>query len=212
MGDIWIGEALKGVSMMNIKNLKKCTSQLSVLCLAILLAAVGFTGAEQIPLDALNTSGPDSAYCISMGYSYTTVPGANNGRPVCQFPDNSWCDAHSFFTGDCTPSPSSSYNPYYNSNPMSALDIADATKLCQKDYGQVQTVHTAYGDVSLCVFPGGNAIDLRALYNGVYGVSYDMSYAMPYNAYNETYLGPGPYTDIYGDRWYNYAYSWMNAP
>jgi putative hemolysin len=74
----------------------------------------------------------------------------------------------------------------YN-NPQGALDIASATKTCQKYGGAVQRVHTSYGDVNMCVFPDGSYVNLMGLYNNVYG-------GFP------------------GDNWYYYAYSWLNAP
>lgn len=125
-----------------------------------------------------------------------------------QYPDGSWCDAHTYFTGDCAPSAnatpaSSAYfnasnpytyvNPYMYNNPQGALDIADATKTCQSYGGVVQRVHTAYGDVNMCVFPDGSYVDLMGLYNSVYG-------------------GFGGYGGFAVDNWYYYAYSWLNAP
>ncbi len=168
---------------------------------------------------SITTSGPDSAYCTGNGYYYTTVPGVNNGKAICQFPDGKWCDAHAYFTGDCAASSNVSYNPnlaynpnipynlnlynapaaygnpyiynnpYTYNNPQGALDIADATKTCQQYGGIVQHVHTSYGDVSICVFPNGNYIDLNGLNSA-------------------TYAGGG----LVGDNWYYSAYSWLNAP
>jgi len=178
------------------------------------VAIMTFLAADVLAVDVLaaagqgiDTSGPDSAYCSGMGYLYTTKPGVNNGQAVCQFPDGTWCDAHAFFTGDCAASTNIPYNPninpytynpyaynpymygnpYMYNNPQGALDIADATKTCQKYGGGVQSVHTSYGDVNMCVFPGDGYVDLMALRNGING-------------------------GFYGDNWYYYAYSWLNAP
>jgi len=69
--------------------------------------------------------------------------------------------------------------------------------------GRVENVHTAYGDVNLCVFPDGSSVDLRGLYNGVYNGDYGEFYNRPYNGY---------YDGIYGgNNWYYWAYSWLNA-
>jgi putative hemolysin len=189
---------------------------------AAVSTAVGQGAYEQgvnVSGQGINTSGPDSAYCTGNGYYYTTISGVNNGKAICQFPDGKWCDAHAYFTGDCAASTNVSYNPgltynpnlpynlnlyntpvapsnpymYYNpymyNNPQDALDIADATKTCQQSGGVVQRVHTSYGDVSMCVFPDGSYIDLMGLYSATYG-------------------GSVPF----GDNWYYYAYSWLNAP
>jgi putative hemolysin len=181
----------------------KVTLLFAVLGIMALLGAVVITAAGQgISGQGINTSGPDSAYCTGNGYFYTTESGVNNGKPICQFPDGTWCDAHAYFTGDCEAStnvsfnPNMPYNPYnpytysnpymYN-NPQGALDIADATKTCQKSGGVVQRVHTSYGDVNMCIFPDGSYIDLMGLYNAAYG-------------------------GFSGDNWYYNAYSWLNAP
>lgn len=210
-------------------NTEKLRFLFAGLCITVVLAASMLTVSGQV----LSTSGPDSAYCVGMGYLYATVPGVNNGRPICQFPDNSWCDAHAFFIGNCTANPSGSIspsgyiatggvitpgglvvpssvynpystNPYYYNSPVysnvtqSALDIAGETKTCQKLGGSVQNVHTPYGDVSLCVFPGGSSVDLRQLASGVYTGT------------------PSPVVYVNGvptsDSWFYYAFSWLNAP
>jgi len=168
------------------------------LCITAILAAGLLAAAGQ----GINTSGPDSAYCTSNGYIYTTIPGANSGKAVCQFPDGSWCDGHSYFTGNCTPNASvvNAYNPYAFNSPQGALEIADASKMCQNYGGGVQIVHTSYGDVRMCVFPGGSMIDLRGLYGSALGGYYPGYY-------------PGPYFGGYwGDNWYYGAYAWLNAP
>ena len=194
MGALWICEALKWRKNMT-ERFNHWISGFSFAGLCFILFAASL---PMVTGQAFDTSGPDRAYCVSMGYLYTTSPGVNSGKGVCQFPDNSWCDGHAFFTGDCT-NANSAYNPYFYNNPQGALDIADATKACQKNGGRVENVHTAYGDVNLCVFPDGSSVDLRGLYNGVYGGNYG-----PYYGY---------YNGIYGtDNWYYWAYSWLNAP
>ncbi len=170
--------------------------------LAILTAGI-LTAAGQ----GIDTSGPDSAYCTGNGYLYTTIPGVNNGKPVCQFPDNSWCDAHSYFIGNCSASAvaAGTYNPYAFNSAQGALEVADATKLCRTYGGGVQTVHTSYGDVSTCVFPGGGSIDLKGLYSSVYGGEYWPGYYSGY--YPGAYYGGYPFNN-----WYYGAYAWLNAP
>lgn len=205
------------------------------LLLMLLVSIIVSTGILTASAQVLPASapGPEGASCVSAGYLYATVPGVNNGRPICQFPDNSWCDAHAYYIGNCTPSlsgyisptgyiatggivtpsgvvvPSGTYNPYavnpyyynspaYSNVTQSALDIADETKTCQRIGGNVQQVHTTYGDVNLCVFPGGGSVSLPQLASGVYNG------------------GPVPIVNASGvpvmDNWYYYAYSWLNAP
>ena len=148
-----------------------------------------------------STSAQDSAYCVGMGYNYATIPGVNGNQPVCQFTDNSWCDAHAFATGTCNLAPLSYSSPYYFNTTQSALDIAAETAQCQRMGGSTRTVHTAYGDVDLCVFQDGSSVDLRALNTNAGLTGY------PGSGY------PGPANPFYGgDSWYYYAYSWLNAP
>ena len=111
----------------------------------------------------LSSSGPDCSYCTSSGYLCTSKAGVNNGKPICQFPNGEWCDAHAYFIETCS-SPSTPLNPYgFYNNPQGALDIADATKTCNKYGGQVEMVHTPYGDSNVCIFPNGQSIDLPGL-------------------------------------------------
>ena len=105
-------------------NIGKSWFKLAWLCVAVLLSICSLNVMGQV----LDTSGPDRAYCVGTGNLYATTPGMNNGKPVCQFADNTWCDAHAFFTGNCSGN-SSPYYANYNT-PMSALDLADATKTC----------------------------------------------------------------------------------
>ncbi len=204
-------------------NIGKSWFRLSWLCVVVLLSTCSLNAMGQ----AVDTSGPDRAYCVGTGNLYTTNPGLNSGKPICQFAGNSWCDAHAFFTGDCTGSTS----PYYASYnaPLSALDLADATKTCNAQGGQVQSVHTTYGDVNLCVFPDGASIDLRSLssavynnriyglpYNGIYYTPDTGIYGMPYNGiYYTPYNGFNPTTSnaLYdANAWYYGAYAFLNSP
>ena len=155
------------------------------------------------------TSNPtqESNYCVAMGYLYTTNPTLNGGRGVCVFSDNTYCDAHLFYTGNCSPSPYISYNPYVYYNPyvetynpylsnvtLTGLDLAEATSSCRVSGGIVQSVHTPYGDVDMCVFPDGSSVDLRDLYYNTFGGP------------TGTYYGP------YSDNWFYTAYAFLNSP
>ena len=193
-------------------NIGKSWFKLAWLCVVVLLSICSLNVVGQV----VDTSAPDSAFCVSTGNLYTTTPGINNGKPVCQFANNAWCDAHAFFTGNCTGNTS----PYYAYAPLSALDLADATKTCNSQGGQVQNVHTTYGDVNLCVFPDGASVDLRSLNsavsNGIYGMPYNGIYYMPDNGiYNSPYSGfyniPGNgFNDA--NAWYYDAYAFLNSP
>ena len=98
-------------------NIGKSWFRLAWLSVAVLLSICSLNVVGQI----LDTSGPDRAHCVSTGNLYATTPGINNGKPVCQFADRTWCDAHAFFTGNCSGN-SRSYYANYNT-PMSALDL-----------------------------------------------------------------------------------------
>jgi putative hemolysin len=189
--------------------------KLTGLCIVVLLSTASLIVLGQ----AVDTSVPDRAYCVGTGNLYATTPAINNGKPVCQFADNSWCDAHAFFTGNCTGNSRSNY-PYSYSSPLSGLDLADATKTCQTRGGQVENVHTPYGDVNLCIFPDGSSIDLRSLsnavYNGINGMPYNGISYVPYNGIYST-----PYNGFYtmpdngfndANNWYYGAYAFLNAP
>ena len=78
------------------------------LCITIFLA----TSLSIATGQALDTSGPDRAHCVRMGDLYATSPAVNNGKGICQFPDNSWCDGHEFFIGSCSATTFWAYNPY----------------------------------------------------------------------------------------------------
>jgi putative hemolysin len=220
MGGIRIRQALNGGKKMPPKFMIAGTRPLLAwLCLCIFLAACTLSAAGQgtyhpisSTTQATDTSGPDRAYCVSNGYLYTSNPAVNGGKPICQFPDGSSCDAHAFFTGNCSGvGLASPYNPTFYSS-QGALDLAAGTKECQRLGGGVQSVHTAYGDVNLCAFPGGNTMDLRELANGAFGYYGPYPYGTysygtyPYGTY--PYYSYGPY----GDNWYYWAYSWLNAP
>lgn len=210
MGCIRIGQALNGGVMMTFRfDISMPRIMLAGFCISVLLAAFALSAAGQgtyqpisAATQAIDTSVPDRAHCVSSGYLYTKNPALNNGKPVCKFPDGSWCDAHAYFIGNCSGSGLiSPYNPTFYSSGQGALDLAAGTKECQRLGGGVQSVHTAYGDVNLCVFPDGSTMDLRALANGAYG------YYGPY-LYSTYPYNNGPYRD----NWYYWAYAWLNAP
>jgi putative hemolysin len=224
--------------MINRLDTKKLKFLSALLFISVSLAA----GMAVVACQVSQTSAQDSAYCVESGYLYTTIPGVDSGRGICQFPDGTWCDAHAFSTGNCSPNPaiyptiiapgeyivpSGNYNPYYYNpyyayNPtfandsQAALDIADATKSCQKMGGGVSSVHTPYGDVRLCVFPDGSSIDLSQLSGQFYGATPNLVYpnGSPAPVVTSTApIGSVVYENgIPVENWYYYAYSWLNAP
>lgn len=149
-------------------------SGMAGLCILALMAAV-------IPLAAAQSASEEAAhsYCVKMGYLYRTSPSMNNGQGVCEFPDKTWCDAQAYHAGRCGPSLSSNAltRPYITSS------ISDQA-LCSRNGGRLESVHTPYGDVMLCVFADGRACDIQSLRSGRCG----------------------------GDNWLRYAESWLNAP
>jgi hypothetical protein len=96
------------------------------------------------------------------------------------------------------------------------------TKTCQTRGGQVQNVHTPYGDVNLCVFPDSSSVDLRSLgsavyRNGINGMPDNGIYYTPDNGiYNTPYnngLNPVVSNGLYdANAWYYGAYAFLNSP
>lgn len=157
-------------------GIKRGISILPVVGLYILaFLAVG------LPLVAADspTADPAHSYCVQMGYLYRSTPSLNNGQGVCEFQDKTWCDAQAYYMGQCGPSLSPNFMP----NPDSIWSTS-ASALCSNAGGRLESVHTPYGDVTLCVFPNGRTCDIQSLSNGMCG----------------------------GDNWFRYAQSWLNAP
>ena len=99
-------------------NIGKSWFKLTWLCIVILLSTCSLNVMGQV----VDTSVPDRAYCVGSGNLYATTPGVNNNRPICKFTDNTWCDAHSFFAGNCTGYSRPSYTKYATyTTPLSAL-------------------------------------------------------------------------------------------
>ncbi len=157
------------------------------LLLAWLCAAVFLTAG----VSSVDGQSSDETYCVDSGYLYRTIQGVNNGQGICQFTDYTWCDAHAFATGQCNVNSFGFYNPYGYYYPYSnfygasysGLTPGEAIDSCTNSGGQVESVHTPYGDVDVCAFPGGRTVDLYRLYNGALG-----------------------------NYWPYYAYSWLNSP
>ncbi len=157
-------------------RIKKQMASLLVVGLCILaFLAIGLSqvAAEGSAADAAHS------HCVQMGYLYKSSPGMNNGQGICEFPDKTWCDAQAFYTGQCGPR----LSPNLVSSSGNMLSPSAST-LCQNAGGYLRSVHTPYGDVTLCVFPNGRTCDIQSLYNGMCG----------------------------GDGWLGYAQSWLNAP
>jgi len=208
-------------------NTVKMRDFLAALFIAAVLASGIFTVSGQV-LPASNP-GPEGAYCVNSGYLYATVPGVNNGNPICQFPDNSWCDAYAYYLGNCTPSfspsgyvatggavtpsglvvPGSVYNPYainpyyYNSPAYSNV---------------TQSALDIADETKTCQSMGGSVQQVHTTYGDVNlcvfpdGSSIDLA-QLASGAYGGI---PGPVVYINGiptsDGWFYYAYSWLNAP
>jgi len=172
---------------------------LAGLCVVVILATVltvagqgTYSSGSNAPVSSASTpstSSSDRAYCVGSGYLYRTAPGINNGQGFCQFGGNSWCDAHLFAIGSCSPSTYGFYNPYgyyypyYYSTYPYGQNYGGSITSCQDYGGSMETIHTPYGDVDQCVLPNGSVMNPYGLYNG--------------------YLG---------DNWNYWAYSFLNAP
>jgi putative hemolysin len=176
MGGLRIGEALRT----EVLAMKKFNSNLMMLGLSALALMLLF-----IPLSLAQDGASDAAhaYCVKMGYLYKSSPGLNNGEGVCQFSDQSWCDAQAFYSGACGPRLNANAFPVQYYGPTMNVVSGDASQLCRSRGGTVRSVHTPYGDVLMCVFPDGTTCDLQALATG-----------------------------RCGDKWFTYAYNWLNAP
>jgi putative hemolysin len=217
MVTIRFSEAL-GVKKMTAKSDMRSGFVPALLCIAAFLA-IGMatvcgqsvpgqipgqviSGQGQVIGQASSTSAQDSAYCVGMGYNYAVIPGVNGNQPICQFPDNTWCDARAFATGTCNINQPGYYNPYYFNTTQSGLEVSAQIAQCRRMGGGVRTVHTPYGDVDLCVFADGSSVDLRSLRSDDFGGTPGAASAYA-----------SPVSPFYGgDSWYYYAYSWLNAP
>lgn len=112
-------------------------------------------------LAALAEDSADQArsYCVKSGYLYSSSPGVNDGQGRCVFPDKSWCDSQAFFQGTCNRSLKPNILPDYASKPESMWRQSAAT-ICHGSGGSLRSVHTPYGDITMCAFPDGRTCDL----------------------------------------------------
>jgi len=122
-------------------------------------------------------------YCVKSGYLYSSSPGVNGGQGMCVFPDKSWCDSQAFFQGTCSHSLKPNILPRYVSEPE-AMWAQSSGAICRSSGGVLRSVHTPYGDITMCAFPDGRTCDLKSLAEGRCG----------------------------GDMWMVYARSWLDAP
>ncbi len=150
---------------------------LSGLCILVFLSSVALTAMAQDSADQARS------YCVKSGYLYSTSPGINGGQGMCVFPDKSWCDSQAFFQGACSRGLRPNILPSYVSNSDSQW-TQSAAAICQRSGGRQRSVHTPYGDITMCAFPDGTTCDLLSLKEGRCGE----------------------------DRWLVYARSWLDAP
>jgi putative hemolysin len=150
---------------------------LSGICILAFLSSGMLTAAAQDSADQART------YCVKSGYLYSTSPGINGDQGMCTFPDKSWCDSQAFFQGTCSRSLNPNILPGYVSEPGSMYPQSAAT-ICRSSGGILRSVHTPYGDITMCAFPDGRTCDLLSLTEGRCG----------------------------GDSWQVYARSWLDAP
>jgi putative hemolysin len=150
---------------------------LSGLCILAFLSLVALTAMAQDSADQARS------YCVKSGYLYSTSPGTNDGQGMCTFPDKSWCDSRAFFQGACSRSLTPNILPGYVSESESTYTQSAAT-ICRSSGGILRSVHTPYGDITMCAFPDGRTCDLKSLAEGRCG----------------------------GDSWLVYARSWLDAP
>jgi len=115
---------------------------LGLCALALVVVFSSLTLAQESSSDAAR------ANCVKLGYLYHISPELNNGQAICVFPDKTWCDAQAFHAGSCRPT----------LNPNVFLGApgpgSNATQLCSNRGGSLKSVHTPYGDVLVCDYPG----------------------------------------------------------
>ena len=161
-------------SFKNFKNFKSILLGLSLLAFLSLgiLAAV-----------ADDSAGQARSYCVRSGYLYSSSPGVNNGQGICVFPDKSWCDSQAFFQGTCGRNLNPNILPGYASE-AEPMWTQSSESMCRGSGGSPRSVHTPYGDITICAFPDGRTCDMKSLAEGRCG----------------------------GDMWLTYARSWLDAP
>jgi putative hemolysin len=159
--------------------MKKRGTKIILSCLCIL----AFLSLGMLTVTGQDSADPARSFCVKSGYLYTTAPGINAGQGMCVFPDKSWCDCQAFYQGNCSRSLKPNILPGYVSKPESMYTQSSDT-ICRSSGGSLRSVHTPYGDITMCVFPDGRTCDLLSLAEGKCG----------------------------GDRWLVYARSWLDAP
>ena len=154
-----------------IGNISRAGALLAGLCI------MAFLIVSLMPVLAQSSdSDPARSYCVKMGYLYKTSPGTNGGQGICEFPDKAWCDAQAYYSGTCNRVLSPHIYPAYVYG-SDGRYVAPAAQLCLGRGGNLQSVHTPYGDVTMCVFPDGGTCDLQSLARGTCGTDYWSVYA-----------------------------------
>ena len=147
------------------------------------LCILAFLSSGMLAIRAQDSADQARSYCVSSGYLYSTSPGINGDQGMCVFPDKSWCDVQSFFQGTCSRSQKLNILPGYVSDPGSTW-TPSAETICRSSGGILRSVHTPYGDITMCAFSDGSTCDLLSLTEGRCG----------------------------RDNWQVYARSWLDAP
>ena len=123
------------------------------------------------------------SYCVKSGYLYSSSPSVNSGQGMCVFPDKSWCDSQAFFQGTCSRSLKPNILPGYVSG-YEGMWAQSAESICRSSGGSLRSVHTPYGDITMCAFADGRTCDLKSMAEGRCG----------------------------RDMWQVYARSWLDSP
>lgn len=147
------------------------------------LCMLAFLSSGMIAGIAQDSADQARSYCVKSGYLYSSSPGVNGGLGMCVFPDKSWCDSLAFFRGTCNRSLKPNILPGYVSE-SEGMWAQSAESICRGSGGSLRSVHTPYGDITMCAFPDGRTCDLKSLAEGRCG----------------------------GDMWLVYARSWLDAP
>lgn len=147
------------------------------------MTALAFLSSGIFAAMAEDSSDQARSYCVRSGYLYSASPGVNNGQGICVFPDNRWCDSQAFFQGTCSRDLKPNIMPGYASE-AEPMWTQSSDSMCRGSGGSLRSVHTPYGDITICAFPDGRTCDMKSLAEGRCG----------------------------GDMWLTYARSWLDAP
>lgn len=144
------------VIVMRLDTIKSARIR-AVFLAAALLTCIGSAYADDA---ALSQEELEHRYCVQQGFLYKTVDGPSGKIAQCVLSNGYVCSAHDFYTGSCRPG---SMQVRYIDD-MSRWGYPSDTVVvdesgynsCMRAGGRIETMHTIYGDILICVHPDGN--------------------------------------------------------